>query len=87
MAMSKPKITYHAIYRFCERVMNLKPPFNTWEVYLAKLLIQEEINMIDFPSGFNDYEIRMKSHKNKFVVRNKNIITIKHIAKQARRNR
>ena len=85
--MSKPKITYHAIYRFCERVMHLKPPFNTWEIYLSKLLIQEEVDMIDFPSEFNEYEIRMKSHKNKFVVRNGKIITIKHITKQPRRDR
>ena len=84
---AKPTVTYHAIYRFCERAMHLKPPFNTWEVYLAKLLIQEEINMIDFPPEFNEYEIRMKSHKNKFVVRNGKIITIKNIAKQTRRNR
>ena len=84
---AKPTITYHAIFRFCERVMRLNPPFNTWEVYLAKLLIQEEIDMIDFPPEFNEYEIRMKSHKNKFVVRNGKIITIKHIAKQTRRNR
>ena len=84
---AKPTITYHAIFRFCERVMHLKPPFNTWEIYLAKLLIQEEIDMIDFPPEFNKYEIRMKTHKNKFVVRNGKIITIKHITKQTRRSR
>ena len=84
---AKPTITYHAIFRFCERVMHLKPPFNTWEIYLAKLLIQEEIDMIDFPPEFNKYEIRMKAHKNKFVVRNGKIITIKHITKQTRRSR
>ena len=83
----KLSITHHAIYRFCERIMELKPPFNTWEVYLAKLLIKDEISSMSFPIGFDSYEIHMKTFKAKMVIENGFIVTFKNTNKTKKRTK
>jgi len=83
----KLNITYHAIHRFCERIMELKSPFNSWEVYLAKLLIQDEISNMKFPIGFDSYEIHMKTFKAKMVIENGFIVTFKNTNKIKKRTK
>ena len=87
MEQIKLKITHHAMFRFCERIMELTPPFNTWEIYLAKLLIQDELSLMPLQNEYSSYEMNMKTYRAKMVVENNCIVTFKNIHKPKKRTK